>query len=77
MKNNAVITTRDISTFKRIITNQLDLYCDDMAPADVSELLLTLHKEVDNFCLACLTLSADTEDGRDFKIRREINNNAQ
>lgn len=73
MRNNALITARDIRTFKEYITVRIDQYCKDMNPEDVSKLLEILYKEIDGFCLNCFTLVVDTEDKRDF--RREIKNN--
>ena len=73
MRNNALITARDIYTFKEYITMRIDQHCKDMSPEDVSKLLEILYKEVDGFCLNCFTLCVDAEDKRDF--RRGIKNN--
>ena len=76
MKNNAIISSKDVVSFKDDIAITIDHFCVGMSPEDKYALLDILKRKIDRFCLSCLMFEIDFEEAV-FNHRKETKNNVQ
>lgn len=69
MKNNAIISSKDIVAFKDDITITLNHLCY-MSQEDKYALQDILNRKIDRFCLSCLMFEVDFEEA-EFNHRKE------
>lgn len=76
MKNNAIISTKDIVSFKDDISITINHFCYDMSQEAIYKLQDIINRKIDRFCICCLTFEVDYEEANSIH-RKEIMNNEE